>query len=173
MVFLFFEDIQRTPSPGFAPCQSPSGGVPTAAQTAHRTPGTPPEYTNTPTAKKRRTTPHRTPHSVHPNHSTNTPQTEPQHRTRAAIQDYTLQQPGRSSRPQGSPNRDPQTAPQRAGTPPGCNGVAPQTEAAHSGAQAAQRATENAPSRSPERCALFIHFQQVGENHQRKNQNAK
>lgn len=80
------------------------------------------------------------------------------HRTRAAIQDYTLQQPGRSSRPQGSPNGDPQTAPQTAGTPPGCNGVAPQTEAAHSGAQAAQRATENAPSRSPERCALFIHF---------------
>lgn len=79
------------------------------------------------------------------------------HRTRATIQDYTLQQPGRSSRPQGSPNGDPQTAPQRAGTPPGCNGVAPQTKAAHSGAQAAQRATENAPSRSPERCAyLFI-----------------
>ena len=100
MVFLFFEDIQRTPSPGFAPCQSPSGGVSTAAQTAHRTPGTPPEYTNTPTAKKRRTTPHRTPHSVHQHHSTNTPQTEPQHRTRAAIQYYTLQQPGRSSRPQ-------------------------------------------------------------------------
>ena len=135
MVFLFFENIQRTPSPGFAPCQSPSGGVPTAAQTAHRTP-----------------------HSVHQHHSTNTPQTEPQHRTRAAIQDYTLQQPGRSSRPQGSPNGDPQTAPQRAGTPSGCNGVAPQTEATHSGAQAAQMATENAPSRSPERCALFIHF---------------
>lgn len=91
------------------------------------------------------------------------------HRTRAAIQDYTLQQPGRSSRPQGSPNGDLQTAPQRAGTPPGCNGVAPQTEAAHSGAQAAQRATENAPSRSPERCALFIHFQQVSEDHERKN----
>lgn len=65
------------------------------------------------------------------------------HRTRAAIQDYTLQQPGRSSRPQGSPNGDPQTAP--------------------------QRATENAPSRSPERCALFIHFQQVSEDHERKN----
>ena len=81
--------------------------------------------------------------------------------------------PGEVAPPQGSPNGDPQTAPQRAGTPPGCNGVAPQTEAAHSGAQAAQRATENAPSRSPERCALFIHFQQVGENHQRKNQNAK
>ena len=40
---------------------------------------------------------------------------------------------------------------------------------AHSGAQAAQRATENAPSRSPERCALFIHFQQVSKDHERKN----
>lgn len=57
-----------------------------------------------------------------------------------------------------APRHSPGNAPQRAGTPPGCNGVAPQTEAAHSGAQAAQRATENAPSRSPERCALFIHF---------------
>lgn len=114
-----FSVLPRPVSPLVNP---PPGGVPTAAQTAHRTPGTPPEYTNTPTAKKRRTTPHRTPHSVHPNHSTNTPQTEPQHRTRATIQDYTLQQPGRSSRPQGSPNGDPQTAPQRAGTPPGCNG---------------------------------------------------
>lgn len=34
MVFLFFEDIQRTPSPGFAPCQSPRGHTPTP----HRTP---------------------------------------------------------------------------------------------------------------------------------------
>lgn len=161
-----FSVLPRPVSPLVNP---PPGGVPTAAQNAHRTPGTPPEYTNTPTAKKRRITPHRTPHSIHQHYSTNTPQTEPQHRTRAAIQDYTLQQPGRSSRPQGSPNGDPQTAPQRAGTPPGCNGVASQTEAAHSGAQAAQRATENAPSRSPERCALFIHFQQVSEDHERKN----
>ena len=42
--------------------------TPTAAQTAHRTPGMPPEYTNTPTAKKRRTTPH----SVQQPNSTNT-----------------------------------------------------------------------------------------------------
>ena len=111
---------------------------------------------NAPRHTPARTTP--TPHE--PKH---------RHRTRAAIQDYTLQQPGRSSRPQGSPNGDPQTAPQRAETPPGCNGVAPQTEATHSGAQAAQRATENAPSRSPERCALFIHFQQVSKDHERKN----
>lgn len=172
MVFLFFENIQRTPSPGFAPCQSPSGGVPTAAQTAHRTPGTPPEYTSPQQRNAvQRPTERRT---AYTNTTAPTrPQTEPQHRTRAAIQDYTLQQPGRSSRPQGSPNGDPQTATQRAGTPLGCNGVAPQTEATHSGAQAAQRATENAPSRSPERCALFIHFQQVSEDHERKNQNAK
>lgn len=152
-----------------SPLVNPPPGV---SPQPHRTPTERPERrrnTNTPTAKKRRITPHRTQHSIHQHHSTNTPQTEPQHRTRAAIQDYTLQQPGRSSRPQGSPNGDPQTAPQRAGTPPGCNGVAPQTEAAHSGAQAAQRATENAPSRSPERCALFIHFQQVSEDHERKN----
>lgn len=104
--------------------------------------------------ERQQNAPQRTPAKTAPT------QHEPKHRhrTRAAIQDYTLQQPGRSSRPQGSPNEDPQTAPQRAGTPPGCNGVASQTEATHSGAQAAQRATENAPSRSPERCALFIHF---------------
>ena len=79
-----------------------------------------------------------------------TPQTEPQYRTRAAIQDYILQQPGRGSRPQGSPNGDPQTAPQRAGTPPGCNGVAPQTEtptAAHR-RHRGQKKTPRAEARS-------------------------
>jgi len=45
----------------------------------------------------------------------------------------------------------------------------PTDRTAHGGAQAAQRATENAPSRSPERYALFIHFQQVSEDHERKN----
>lgn len=39
MVFLFFENIQRTPSPGFAPCQSPSGGVPTSHENAATSPG--------------------------------------------------------------------------------------------------------------------------------------
>lgn len=157
MVFLFFENIQRTPSPGFAPCQSPSGGIPTATQKPTERPERR-RGTSTHTSKKNaverpQSATQRTPAKTAPT------QHEPKHRhrTRAAIQDYTLQQPGRSSRPQGSPNGDPPTAPQRAGTPPGCNGVAPQTEAAHSGAQAAQRATENAPSRSPERCAyLFI-----------------
>ena len=53
--------------------------------------------------------------SQHTPAQTTPTQHEPKHRhrTRAAIQDYTLQQPGRSSRPQGSPNGDPQTAPQR------------------------------------------------------------
>lgn len=166
MVFLFFEDIQRTPSPGFAPCQSPSGGCPHSHAEAHRTPRTPPGYIKTHTSKKNaverpQNATQRTPAQTAPT------QHEPKHRhrTRAAIQDYILQQPGRSSRPQGSPNGDPQTAPQRAGTPPGCNGVAPQIEPP----TAAQRATENAPSRSPERCALFIHFQQVSKDHERKN----
>lgn len=156
MVFLFFEDIQRTPSPGFAPCQSPSGGVPTATQKPGERPerrrGTPTHTSKKNAVKRPQNAPQRTPAKTAPT------QHEPKHRhrTRAAIQDYILQQPGRSSRPQGSPNGDPQTAPQRAGTPPGCNGVTPQTEAAHSGAQAAQRATENAPSRSQERCALYL-----------------
>lgn len=39
MVFFFFENIQRTPSPGFAPCQSPSGGVPTSPENAATSPG--------------------------------------------------------------------------------------------------------------------------------------
>lgn len=39
MVFFFFEDIQRTPSPGFAPCQSPPGGVPTSPENAATSPG--------------------------------------------------------------------------------------------------------------------------------------
>lgn len=165
MVFLFFENIQRTPSPGFAPCQSPSGGVPTATQKPTERPerrrGTINPHQQENAVERPQNAPQRTPAQTVPT------QHEPKHRhrTRAAIQDYTLQQPGRSSRPQGSPNGDPQ----RAGTPPGCNGVAPQTEAAHSGAQVAQRATENAPSRSPERCALFIHFQQVSKDHERKN----
>lgn len=169
MVFLFFENIQRTPSPGFAPCQSPGGVSPQPRRSPQNAPnaaGVHQTHTSKKNAVERpQNATQRTPAQTAPT------QHEPKHRhrTRAAIQDYTLQQPGRSSRPQGSPNGDPQTAPQRAGTPPGCNGVAPRIEAAHSGAQAAQMATENAPSRSPERCALFIHFQQVRENYERKN----
>lgn len=162
-----FSVLPRPVSPLVNP---PPGGCTHSHAEAHKTPGTPPGYISTHASKKNaverpQNATQRTPAKTAPT------QHEPKHRhrTRAAIQDYTLQQPGRSSRPQGSPNGDPQTAPQTAGTPPGCNGVAPQTEAAHSGAQAAQRATENAPSRSPERCALFIHFQQVSEDHERKN----
>ena len=40
MVFLFFEDIQRTPSPGFAPCQSPTGVHPQAPETPPQAPET-------------------------------------------------------------------------------------------------------------------------------------
>lgn len=120
-----FSVLPRPVSPLVNP---PPGGVPTATQK----PTERPERrlsTSTHTSKKNaverpQNAPQRTPAQTTPT------QHEPKHRhrTRAAIQDYTLQQPGRSSRPQGSPNGDPQTAPQRAGTPPGCNGVAPQIE---------------------------------------------
>lgn len=60
MVFLFFENIQRTPSPGFAPCQSPRGGVPTSPHNAATSPGNGEPIKHTPTHKspgKRPTTP--------------------------------------------------------------------------------------------------------------------
>lgn len=161
-----FSVLPRPVSPLVNP---PPGGVLTATQKPTERPerrrGTSTHTSKKNAVERQQNAPQRTPAQTVPTQH----ETKHRHRTRAAIQDYTLQQPGRSSRPQGSPNGDPQTAPQRAGTPPGCNGVAPQTEAAHSDAQAAQRATENAPSRSPERCALFIHFQQVSEDHERKN----
>lgn len=145
MVFLFFEDIQRTPSPGFAPCQSPSGGVPTATQKPTERPerlrGTSTHTSKKNAVERQQNAPQRTPAQTVPT------QHEPKHRhrTRAAIQDYTLQQPGRSSRPQGSPNGDPQTAPQRAGTPPGCNGGSPIDRTAHSGAQGNRKRPEPKP----------------------------
>lgn len=61
MVFLFFENIQRTPSPGFAPCQSPGGVYPQAPKTPPQAPETVNPYKHTPTNKspgKRPTTPH-------------------------------------------------------------------------------------------------------------------
>lgn len=61
MVFLFFENIQRTPSPGFAPCQSPRGVYPQAPETPPQAPETVNPYKHTPTNKspgKRPTTPH-------------------------------------------------------------------------------------------------------------------
>lgn len=103
MVFLFFENIQRTPSPGFAPCQSPSGGVPTAPQKPTERPerrrGTSTHTSKKNAVERQQNAPQHTPAQTTPT------QHEPKHRhrTRAAIQDYTLQQPGRSSRPQGSP----------------------------------------------------------------------
>lgn len=167
--FYFLRIFSVLPRPVSPLVNPPPGVFPQprrSSQNARNAAGVHQTHTSKKNAVKRtQNAPQRTPAQTTPT------QHEPKHRhrTRAVIQDYTLQQPGRSSRPQGSPNGDPQTAPQRAGTPPGCNGVAPQTEAAHSGAQAAQRTTENAPSRSPERCALFIHFQQVSEDHERKN----
>lgn len=156
--FYFLRIFSVLPRPVSSLVNPPPGGVPTATQKPTERPerhrGTSIHTSKKNAVERQQNASQHTPAQTTPT------QHEPKHRhrTRAAIQDYTLQQPGRSSRPQGSPNGDPQTAPQRAGTPPGCNGVAPQTEATHSGAQAAQRATENAPSRSPEHCVLFIHF---------------
>lgn len=169
MVFLFFENIQRTPSPGFAPCQSPSGGVPTATQKPTERPerrrGTS-THTNKKNAVERpQNAPQRTPAQTVPT------QHEPKHRhrTRAAIQDYTLQQPGRSSRPQGSPNGDPQTAPQRAGTLPGCNGGSPTDRSRPQRRIGGTEGNRKRPEPKPGALRLFIHFQQVRENYQRKN----
>ena len=108
----------------FRPLSIPLRGYHHSPTEAHRTPGTPPGYINPHQQIKRRRTPKEHP-TAYTSPTTPT-QHEPKHRhrTRAAIQDYILQQPGRSSRPQGSPNGDPQ----RAETPPGCNGVALQIE---------------------------------------------
>lgn len=126
MVFLFFGDIQRTPSPGFAPCQSPPGHT----STPHRTPPQAREtvnpYKHTPTHKspgKRPTTPlqrkpdttTRTieqptpPDTMNAGHNAPTPtnDTSPGHVhkrsrlatfTRAAILDYVLRLPGGGTR---------------------------------------------------------------------------
>lgn len=92
-----FSVLPRPVSPLVNP---PPGGVPTATQK----PTERPERrlsTSTHTSKKNaverpQNAPQRTPAQTTPT------QHEPKHRhrTRAAIQDYTLQQPGRSSRPQ-------------------------------------------------------------------------
>lgn len=61
MVFLFFENIQRTPSPGFAPCQSPRGHTITPHRMPPQARETVNPYKHTPTNKspgKRPTTPH-------------------------------------------------------------------------------------------------------------------
>lgn len=61
MVFLFFENIQRTPSPGFAPCQSPSGGVHTSPENAATSPGNGEPIQTYTHAQKPRETPHNAP----------------------------------------------------------------------------------------------------------------
>lgn len=137
-----FSALPRPVSPSVNP---PPGVYPQprrSPQNARNAAGVHQTHTNKKNAVERpQNAPQRTPAQTVPT------QHEPKHRhrTRAAIQDYTLQQPGRSSRPQGSPNGDTQTAPQTAGTPPGCNGVAPQTEAAHSGTEGNRKRPEPKP----------------------------
>lgn len=58
MVFLFFENIQRTPSPGFAPCQSPRGVYPQAPKTPPQARETVNPYKTYTHAQKPRETPH-------------------------------------------------------------------------------------------------------------------
>ena len=59
---MFFEDIQRTPSPGFVPCQSPPGGVyPQAPKTPPQARETVNPYKTHTHAQKPRETPHNAP----------------------------------------------------------------------------------------------------------------
>ena len=123
---MFFENIQRTPSPGFAPCQSPSGGIPTSPHNAATSPGNGEPIKHTPTHKspgKRPTTPPRRkpdtttrtteqptpPDTMNAGHNAPTPtnDTSPGHvhkrsrlatHTRAAILDYVLRLPGVGTR---------------------------------------------------------------------------
>lgn len=112
---------------------------------------------------------HRTPHSVHQpkphRHSTNrSTDTEPGRLFKITLYSNPDEVAAHRVAPTET-HRQPHREPERR------RGVmgSPTDRTAHSGAQAAQRATENAPSRSPERCALFIHFQQVSKDHERKN----
>lgn len=126
MVFLFFENIQRTPSPGFAPCQSPSGGVPTSPENAATSPGNGEPIQTYTHAQKPRETPHNAPQrkldttartikqptppdTMNAGHNVPTPtnDTNPGHvhkrsrlatHTRAAILDYILRLPGGGTR---------------------------------------------------------------------------
>lgn len=126
MVFLFFENIQRTPSPGFAPCQSPRGHTITPHRTPPQARETVNPYKHTPTHKspgKRPTTPPQRkpdtttrtteqptpPDTTNAGHNAPTPtnDTSPGHvhkrsrlatHTRAAILDYVLHLPGGGTR---------------------------------------------------------------------------
>lgn len=74
MVFLFFENIQRTPSLGFAPCQSPPGVYPQAPKTPPQARETVNPYKLYTHAQKPRETP------------TNAPQRKPGTTTRTTEQ---------------------------------------------------------------------------------------
>ena len=139
MVFLFLRIFSVLPRPVSPLVNPPRGHTPTPPRTPPQAPETVNPYKHTPTHKSPGKRPHnasRTQRHEQPNNPRRrtrwTPDTmHPRPRTtqardtfasvqglprtpRAVIQDYILQQPGRSSRPQGSPNGDPQ----RAGTPP-------------------------------------------------------
>lgn len=120
--FYFLRIFSVLPRPVSPLVNPPPGGVLTATQKPTERPerrrGTSTHTSKKSAVKRQQNAPQRTPAQTVPTQH----ETKHRHRTRAAIQDYTLQQPGRSSRPQGSPNGDPQTAQQRAETPPGCNG---------------------------------------------------
>lgn len=112
----------------------------------------------------------RTPHSVHQpkpyRHSTNrSTETEPGRLFKITFYSNPDEVAAHRVAPTET-HRQPHREPERRR---GVKWGSPTDRTAHSGAQAAQRATENAPSRSPERCALFIHFQQVSKDHERKN----
>lgn len=101
--FYFLRIFSVLPRPVSPLVNPPGGGVPTATQK----PTERPERrlcTSTHTSKKNAVERQQNATQLTPAQTTPT-QHEPKHRhrTRAAIQDYTLQQPGRSSRPQGSP----------------------------------------------------------------------
>lgn len=126
MVFLFFENIQRTPSPGFAPCQSPTGVHPQAPKTPPQAPETVNPYKPYTHAQKPRETPHNAPQrkpdtttrttkqptppdTINAGHNAPTPtnNTSPGHvhkrsrlatHTRAAILDYILRLPDGGTR---------------------------------------------------------------------------
>lgn len=131
MVFLFFEDIQRTPSPGFAPCQSPTGVHPQAPETPPQATETVNPYKHIPThkspGKRHKTPPQRKPDTttrtteqptppdtMNAGHNAPMPtnDTSPGHvhkrsrlatHTRAAILDYVLRLPGGGTRTKKSP----------------------------------------------------------------------
>lgn len=149
MVFLFFEDIQRTPSPGFTPCQSPRGCPHSHAEA------------------------HRTPHSAHQpkphQHSTNrSTDTEPGRLFKITLYSNPDEVTAHRVAPTEThrqPHREPERRRGVMGSP--TDRSRPQR---HTGGTEGNR---KRPEPKLGALRLFIHFQQVEKNHQRKNQNAK